>query len=256
METVSHFYTPEEIFNLKKNDYTLPEVVSNNLDKILNVLVSRNNTKKTFTKYSSNNWNNNKYISVIGGQNQEKIKKDITSILNKISNNNFESSLQEINKIISKDSSDDISEFITETIFKNSIKQSIFCKNYVKILLTIKSDEIINKKITDFDDYIFEQKNPKHYKIGYACFITEIFNIGLFSYEVLSFIINNIVQKILKNKSLSEDYIESLFQINKIMRDKEFLHKLLSKDIEMLVSDKEIPSRCRFKLMDIKDTFN
>ena len=77
METVSHFYTPEEIFNLKKNDYVLPEIVSNNLDKIMNVLVSRNNNKKTFSKYSSNNWSTPKYISVIGDQNQQKIKKAI-----------------------------------------------------------------------------------------------------------------------------------------------------------------------------------
>lgn len=256
MEKVSHFYTPEEIFNLKKNDCVLPEIVSNNLDKIFNVLVSRNNTKKTFAKYTSNNWNNNKYISVIGNQNQEKNKKDITSILNKISNNNFESTLQELNKIISIDSSNDISDFITETIFKNSIKQSIFCKNYVRILLTIKSDEVINKKITEFDNYIFEKENPKHYKTGYACFISEIFNIGLFSNEILTFIIDNIIKKILKSKSLSEDYIESLFTINKTVTKRELLHTLLSKDIEILVSDKEIPTRCRFKLMDIKDTFN
>ena len=256
MDKVSHFYTPEEIFNLKKNDYVLPEVVSNNLDKILNVLSSRNNTKKTFSKYSSNNWNNNKYVSVIGNQNQEKIKKDITSILNKISNNNFELSLQELNNIISKNTSPEISNFITETIFKNSIKQSIFCKNYVKILLTVKSDEVINKKINEFNNYIFEQKNPKHYKIGYACFISEIFNIGLISDELFTFIIQTIIKNILKDKIISEDYIESLFNINKIINNRNLLQKLLSPEISSLISNKEIPSRCRFKLMDIKDSFD
>lgn len=255
MEKKGHFYTPEQIFNLKKNDCALPEVVSNNLDKIHNVLISRNNTKKTFTKYSSNNWNNHRYVSVIGNQNLEKNKKDITSILNKISNNNFESTLEELNKVIFKDFSNDISEFITETIFKNSIKQSIFCKNYVKILLTVKSDQVINNKISEFNNYVFEQKNPKHCKIGYACFISEIFNIGLFSNEMFTFIINNLVKNILKNKSLSEDYIESLFHINKTVHNHELLHRLLSKDINVLVSDKEIPTRCRFKVMDIKDSF-
>ena len=50
----------------------------------------------------------------------------IISILNKISNNNFETSLQDIHKLVYSDTSNEYNKFITENIFKNSIKQTIF----------------------------------------------------------------------------------------------------------------------------------
>lgn len=249
---ISRKYTPNEIFNLKKNDFILPEIVSKNLNSIHNILVSRN--KKIISKYHQNGYNKVKYNSQMSVPDINSNKKEIISILNKISNNNFETSLQDIHKLVYGDTTNEYNKFITENIFKNSIKQTIFCKNYVKILLTFRSDEIISEKIREFDNYIFNDKNQKHLKSGYANFLTELFNVELISTESFQFIISGILKNILKNKMLCEDYVECLFTISKIMDNNDILREVLSSKITEMLVDKEIPSRSRFKLMDIKDS--
>lgn len=251
---ISHKYTPNEIFSLKKNDFILPETVSKNLDNIYNILSSRNNSKKIISKYSTSNWNKGKYLSQTSIHDKNKNKQDIISILNKISNNNFESSLEILTKISSQESSDDYLSFITENVFKNSITQSIFCKNYVRILMTIKSDEIIQSKVREFDNFIYNEKNPKHLKSGYSSFISELFNVGLIDSNLIGILIKNIIKNILKDKLFCEDYVECLFIINKTVENRELIKEILSDDIDTMIEDKEIKSKCRFKIMDIKDT--
>lgn len=248
---ISHKYSPNEIFNLKKSDYILPDTVSKNLENIHNILSSRNNNKKLVSKYSTNTWSKAKYST----QNDtDKNKQDIISILNKISNNNFESSIEQLKVISSQNLLEEYPSFITDNVFKNSIKQPIFCKNYVRILLTIKSEEIIETKVREFNNFIYNEKNPKHLKSGYSSFISELFNVGLIDNHLLSVLIQNIVKNILKNKLVCEDYVECLFTINKSIENREFIKKILSKDIDNMVNDKEIESKCRFKIMDIKDS--
>jgi hypothetical protein len=251
---ISHKYTPNEIFNLKKNDYALPDNVSKNLNNIYDILSSRNNNKKTTSKYGTGTWTKGRYLSQNDIHDKNKNKQDIISILNKVSNNNFESSLKTLTKICSQNSSNDYSSFITENIFKNSISQSIFCKNYVKILLTIKSEEIIQSKIREFDNFIYNEKNPKHLKSGYSSFISELFNFGLIDSNLIGILIKNIIKNILKDKLLCEDYVECLFVINKTVENREIIKEILFDDIDTMVEDKEINAKCRFKIMDIKDT--
>ena len=252
MEMISHKYAPNEIFKLKKNDFILPEIVSKNLENIHTVLSSRNNNKKVFSKYSTNTWSKGKYPEQIDRDNKN--KQDIISILNKISNNNFESSLEQLKIISSQDVSDKYSSYITESIFKNSIKQSIFCKNYVKILLTIKNEDIIQAKVREFGDFIYSEKNSKHLKCGYTSFISELFNVGLIDNHLVSILIESIVKNILKNKLVCEDYVDCLFTMNKSIENRDLIKSILSKDIDNMITDKEIKSKCRFKIMDIKDT--
>ncbi len=254
MEIISRKYTPNEIFNLKKNDYALPDTVSKNLNNIYNILSSRNNSKKIISKYATGSWTKGKYLPQTEMLDKNKDKQDIISILNKISNNNFESSLEILTKISSQDSSDEYPSFITENVFKNSINQSIFCKNYVRILISIKSEAIIQSKIREFDNFIYNEKNPKHLKSGYACFISELFNVGLIDNNLISILIKNIIKNILKDKLLCEDYVECLFTINKIVENRELMKEILFDDIDTMIEDKEINAKCRFKIMDIKDT--
>lgn len=251
---ISHKYTPNEIFSLKKNDFILPETVSKNLDNIHNILSSRNNSKKIISKYSTGTWTKGKYLPQTEMHDKNKNKQDIISILNKISNNNFESSLEILTKISSQDSSDEYPSFITENVFKNSINQSIFCKNYVRILISIKSEEIIQSKIREFDNFIYNEKNPKHLKSGYACFISELFNVGLIDNNLISILIKNIIKNILKDKLLCEDYVECLFTVSKTVENRELMKEILFDDIDTMIEDKEINAKCRFKIMDIKDT--
>ena len=251
---ISHKYTPNEIFSLKKNDFILPETVSKNLDNIHNILSSRNNSKKIISKYSTGTWTKGKYLPQTEMHDKNKNKQDIISILNKISNNNFESSLEILTKISSQDSSDEYPSFITENVFKNSISQSIFCKNYVRILLSIKSEAIIQSKIREFDNFIYNEKNPKHLKSGYASFISELFNVGLIDNNLINILIKNIIKNILKDKLLCEDYVECLFTINKTVENRKLMKETLFDDLDTMIEDKEINAKCRFKIMDIKDS--
>ena len=121
-------------------------------------------------------------------------------------------------------------------------------------MLTFRSDEILNNKLKEFDNYVFNDKNQKHLKAGYASFITELYNFEIIERDNFIFIVSKIIKNIIKNKSHCEDYVECLFNINKTVKDKQIFKESLSEDINLIANDKEISTRIRFKLMDIKDS--
>ena len=72
--------------------------------------------------------------------------------------------------------------------------------------------------------------------------------------NLISILIKNIIKNILKDKLLCEDYVECLFTVSKTVENRELRKEILVDDLDTLREDKDLNAKCRFKIMDIKDT--
>ena len=214
----------------------------------------------------------------------DKNKRNINSLLNKISKNNFDVIFKKIICNL-KDDKDELFEFIIKNIFEKSIIQPFYCPCYVKLYLelinfnNIFKDMIINicseyfdmikyyKKMlnenikdTNYDTFCLIIKN-KNKKKGFSQFIGELYLNNIIELDainkIISILINNINKIITENEF---DIIENnilcltvlLNTIHKDINKLDNIDKYL-KTIEGFSKNKKIMKRLQFKLMDLLD---
>jgi len=277
-------YSRDDFKKLRKNNNILDE----NIQKIVSKLVIKpcfiNKYAKT-NNHKSNVWRKSR--PVIGKpitNDIDKNKRNINSLLNKLSKNNFDVIFEKITMNL-KDDNNELFNFIIKNIFEKSIIQPFYCPCYVKLYLELINFNIIFKKMitkicTDYFDmikYYKEKINENIKDTSYDTFCLIIKNKNKkkgFSQFIGELYLNNIIELNSINKIISI----LINNINKIITDKEFdiienniicLNELLNtihkdinklenidnylKNIENLSKNKNIIKRLRFMLMDLLD---
>ena len=233
----------------------------------------------------SNGWRKTKPIIGKPIKNDtDKIKRNINSLLNKISKNNFNIIFKQIITNL-KDGDDELFNYVIQNIFEKSIIQPFYCPFYVKLYLElIKFNTIFKKMITDicnnyfdmikyykqklkeniedtsYDTFCLIIKN-KNKKKGFSQFIGELYLKGIIDLDsiskIISILINNIKTILIDNElDIIENNIICLSEllntiqssISKIENIKEHLET-----IKTFSKNKNIIKRLQFILMDLLD---
>ena len=211
------------------------------------------------------------------------IKDQMLGELNKLSNQNFDKILKKVQDILKIHSM--FVDYCIEHIFIMATAQSIFCELYVKFIKTLQNDfthieAILNKKCEGFIPMLNEFKNQeendgylnnvtqenydkfcegvkkKNFKKGFTQFTCCLVKNELISKQYLRNNIEAIKQNLEVSlqdpkSSYTEDNImclvETFTQYMQIITqgDKEFL--------DMIKKTKGLPSRLKFKIMDLQD---
>ena len=209
----------------------------------------------------------------------DKKKHELKSLLNKISNKNYDEIKK---KIIIISESNNIIDYCIEYIFEIAVKQSVYCSQYVKLIKEcIKIDKSIIEFISDkclkyknltnsnnvkknkdlsYDDFC-ENNKLKTFKEGYSQFIGELFTNNIINKEIVIDNLENmftILKIILENKT-DDEFIEDLIICTtkllltiKDKLDNDYIKQIILK-IEQIYSSNKIIKRLKFKLMDLKD---
>ena len=282
-------YSSDEFKKLRENN----NILNDNIKQIVSKLVVKPCFINKYAKSNNHKSNNNKSNiwrkprPIIGKPIKtdiDKNKRNINSLLNKISKNNFDVIFKKIICNL-KDEKDELFEFIIKNIFEKSIIQPFYCPCYVKLYLelinfnNIFKDMIINicseyfdmikyyKKMlnenikdTNYDTFCLIIKN-KNKKKGFSQFIGELYLNNIIELEainkIISILINNINKIITENEF---DIIENnilcltvlLNTIHKDINKLDNIDKYL-KTIEGFSKNKKIMKRLQFKLMDLLD---
>ena len=271
--------------NLRNNNRDLEDSVKNTISKLVVKPCFINRHIKPSHKTNSNSWRKSKPI--IGKpiiNDIDKIKRNINSLLNKISKNNFNIIFKEIITNL-KNGDDELFNYIIQSIFEKSIIQPFYCPFYVKLYLElIKFNDIFKKMITDIcNDYFdmikyYKQKlreniedtsydafcliiKNKNKKKGFSQFIGELYLKGIINLDAINkityILINNIKTILIDNElDIIENNIICLSEllntvqssINKIENIGEHL-----KTIKKFSKNKNIIKRLQFMLMDLLD---
>lgn len=253
-------YKQEDIFSLKKNNYKLPPNIETILNNLYNELNERNNKKNNNNRgnYNGeiNGWRGvkEKYKSNFESTfSDDPIKKDLNSILNKISGNNIDTIKNKL-LILIENNHNEYSDYIMDLILKNSIKQPLFCKDYVKLLVLLQDNDLIKSKCCNLFNEL-KNNNNKLFCEGYSLFIIEVYNSGILNDEDIESIITNIFT-ILNDNSRLEYVVDSLYVLFKFINNKKKLQLFKEQfkvDLDSLINNNLVPSKIKYKIMDIND---
>ena len=213
----------------------------------------------------------------------EAIKNEMLGELNKLSKQNFDKILKKVQDILKLHTM--FVDYCIEHLFIMATAQSIFCDLYTEFIKTLKNDfpyveTILNTKCEGFIPMLSEFKDQdeesgylnnvtkenydkfcegvkkKNFKKGFSQFICCLVKNNLVSKQYLRNNVEGIKQNLEKSleepkSSFTEDNImclvETFTQYMQIVEtgDKEFL--------KMIKSTKGLPSRLKFKIMDLED---
>jgi hypothetical protein len=256
----------------------------NSFLEIKNTLELKNPELDTIFNELFNNHKNWRitYKSVIFKQdisNIDKTQNEIKSLLNKISNSNFNEIKKKIIILCDKE---ELINFSLEYIFNIAIKQPLFSNFYVQIVKEfiennkvkdtyieqmcnnyknlVTSNNVKNNKHLSYDDFC-NNNILKQSKVGYSQFFGELFLNDIININVITENIHNMfnILKLILNENKGDVFIEDvIICINKlILTIKDHISIDYTKEtIENIVSvydSKLIIKRLKFKLMDLKD---
>lgn len=281
-------YSRDEFKKIRENNTELDDSIK----KIISKLV----IKPCFiNKYAKNNNHNNnnktnkwrKPRPIIGKpikNDIDKNKRNINSLLNKLSNNNFDVIFEKIIETL-KEENDELFKYIIKNIFDKSIIQPFYCPCYVKLYMELITFNTIFKnmitkicedyfdmikyykqmlketiKDTNYDTFCLIIKN-KNKKKGFSQFIGELYLNNIIEIDAInkitSILIDNINKIIMDNEfDLIENNIICLtVLLNTVHKDINKLDNIKKhlKTIEGFTKNKNIIKRLQFMLMDLLD---
>lgn len=205
---------------------------------------------------------------------EDKIKNNITCLLNKLSPTNFDNISVKVDKILSEN---ELLEHTVNEIFKKAVYQPIYCPFYVKLLLMFCEknydiDGIISDMCEKFTNIINNSKNKedanqsydefcksnkiKQFKLGYSQFIGELYNKNLILFEFIEIFIEELIYNIFK---LYDIDINDLNIENNIIAVCKIINTCYDKNKD-IVKDKSkfndiynlnISKKLKFKIQDI-----
>ena len=259
------------------------KIIINQIKEKALKLSSKNNDnyieKKSENKFNKssdkNNWRKAKPSLIAKDISEEdKIKNNITCLLNKLSPTNFDKISEKINIILCQN---ELLEHTVNEIFLKAVYQPIYCPFYVKLLLIFCEknydiDSIISDMCEKFTNIINNSKNKeninetydefcksnkiKQFKLGYSQFIGELYNNKLIVFEFIEIFIEELIQNIFTLYDIDQQdlnienniiavckIINTCYENNKdIVNDKEKFDKIYNLNIS---------KKLKFKIQDI-----
>jgi len=287
-------YTIEDFNNILNNMIfeKIDDDVKNILDNLCQQIVIDDKDKNNYYKNKKNNNNNFQWQSIRNFQKTKIVKNDldfdIRNILNKITDNNYDTQKNALINIIdniSKDSNyenklDNIYNIIIDIIKNNSYFSIIYAK-LCRDLFDINNyflEKVIEhgKQLSNYLLFIENNKDKNNYnnlcnhnknndqKKGILLFFVNIFKNDRINFNILIKILDKILEKIQENiskleeKENNEDLAELLFILMTNIDDNDDIDdKYIKKIIEISkykVNDYSgLSNKIIFKLMDILD---
>ena len=209
------------------------------------------------------------------------IKSEITSLLNKLSKDNYTTISQKI--VIKCVENKDYLPVIIEEIFSKAVSQPTYCPYYVQLFLdfsknSVNMDQLISEKceqftnsininilgeiafnINDYDNFCLIVKK-KQFKVGYSQFIGELFNKSLINSNVIMCFIDEMLFKIktVCDENLQDESLEN--NVNALCKLITTTHKNIKEIKDTVNKIKEIyeykiSNKLKFKLLDIIELY-
>ena len=233
---------------------------------------------KLLFKEQVNDWRNKPKPNFLNRdmKNQDELfKNEINSMLNKLSESNYDGLSKKIGELMIKC---EFWEYFIEQLFTKSIIQPFFCPVYVRMLSELENKEQINMLLEDkinnyldilnnkqdtandsFDyDEFCKSNKMKIIKGGYSQFIGELYKNDLCKYR---YIIDNIKCFLDNVESEDDESLESniicLDKLTRTISENMNLHdkKEIKEKMEYQIKNKNpFPIRLKFKLMDLIET--
>ena len=260
-----------------KNKVELEYSTDKEIDNIINVnfgIKNINNNSSWRKIYKSS-------IFKVELNDKDKKQNELKSLLNKISDKNYEEIKK---KIIIISETNNLINYCIEYIFEIAVKQPVYCNQYVRLIKEfIKIDQsvitFIKKKCINYknvantnnvkknkdlsyDDFC-ENNKLKKFKEGYSQFIGELFINNIINKEIVIENLENMftfLKVVLDNEDECKDeFIEDIIIcVTKLLvtikdnLDATYTKKIIS-EIENIYTNNKIIKRLKFKLMDLKD---
>lgn len=244
---------------------SIEDIISFKTSKIKNHK-KYNNKKHYNKKYNNNNTITPINTALIKKKNNktddEKIKSEMRSILNKISSDNFTKLVDDILKI--KITSIELLNFLVELLFEKAIVEHKYSSLYAEISLKfidITFDNVtlrkllLNKCQQSFMKYLKNELDDTFKLKGYMQYLGELYNIGIF-YDAIS---TNCIKMMIKAAQNNTDNVVSMIKIyiktiwNKFTKHE--LFNIIMNDIIILKSTKGISVKDKFAIMDLEDMY-
>jgi len=258
--------------------------------RVISYKQSRNRSNK-FIKNNNNGWRTVKTTKrpVIGKPIKteiEKIERQVNSLLNNLTKDNFTIIFGEIKILLSKNKQEELFSYIIKNIFNKSILQPNYCPTYVRLYMELISfDDVFKKEIViiceryfemikyeenlketlkddNYDSFCLIVKN-KSKKKGFSQFVGELYLNKILSIDKINrctnILINN-VKQILEGDDIEllENNILCLSQLLETVREDirniDDINDYL-KDIEQFSKNSKLIKRLQFKLMDLLNLF-
>ena len=269
-------YEPDFIFKFKEK-YFLSKCGIEKLEKINNIMVGSTDNKnfKIKIKNQEINLNSNKWYRKRFITNEEKIKKKINGLLNKLSDKNYKEIINNILKL--KISSFEIMDFLMCNIFNKTIFESNYIEYWMELIkeVTLKNlkkwnfnntlpykiflnycQEYFEKLLIDYnlqdissyqkdDIEIYHKKKKLAY--GFIILISELHKINFINLELLNAILNELI----KDKEEIYKLELGVFLCSKISENNDY--EYISNFLNDLKGDSNTCQKIKFLIMDIFD---
>jgi translation initiation factor 4G len=193
----------------------------------------------------------------------EKLYSQVRSILNKLSDDNFDVLVEEIKKLAI---SDEIHlSKLSEFIFNKALDEPKFCVRYAKLAVEFTKYEPYNNDIMCFRTSIVKRcqimfneikEAPKDKAKGCVSFIGELYNYNLLPNNIINYCFNELI--IMCENTIMDKIIECIFTLMKIsggkfcMNNKQDSNIIFDK-INLLVKEGNLCNKDKFSLMDTLD---
>lgn len=258
----------DKFYTCKKYFKDLPDELYNHINK---VKITQLKSKKNKKKPDESNWII-KYK--INQDDDEKLKSKFKSILNKISNENFNDIVDELLQL-EIENSDQLEKFV-DMIFKKAVREKKYSNVYVRLCSLLYSRYIINddeKKIyfrtfllskcqncfinslkTEKEDDLIELGfRNKQDLIGLILFIGRMYNEGLLTNSIIYDCIIILISKINENKWYGISTLCSLVDtVKNTFKNKcPEKYKIIINFLNNLTKNKNIKAKDRFMVMDV-----
>ena len=244
-------------------------------DGLINIM---KNIDKILFKEQVNDWRNKpkpNFLKRDMKDQGELFKNEINSMLNKLSESNYEGLSKKIGELMIKC---EFWEYFIEQLFSKSIIQPFFCPVYVRMLSELENKEQINilleDKINNYLDILNKKQDKtnnsfnydefcksnkmKIIKGGYSQFIGELYRNNLCKYKYIVDNIKCFLDNIENEDSDTlEDNIICLDKLIRTISDNMNLHdkKEIKNKISFQIQNKNpFPIRLKFKLMNLIET--
>jgi hypothetical protein len=256
-------YPIDFLFQYKNIDYGIPlELIEfNNICKLTNNLWR---TEKPLNRIMENTTNRNS---------DDHIYSIAKNILNKLSNENFKLLMNEIKSI--KMTKLMHIQTIINLIIKKSINEPLFTPVYAKLCFELRNHVVhIDKKDIffknellqicqeQFNDYINNLNEDNSDEIiGFIIFIGELYNVNLIFTPIIEHCIDILFENIEQVNDNFKFYIQAicklLFTSGKELHNKDKTYSISTMNkLSELQKHKNIKSKERFMITDLKDSFN
>ena len=289
-------YTLEDIENIIFSNYsfkldnTIKDIV-NNLEKKVSApnYVKTPNFKKRHNEFHWSNIRNFKVKKIIETKDKlDEVFNSLREMLNKLTNDNFESTSEKIIDLLKKyDMNDENKEKICNLIFDTSSRNGFYSEVYANLcnLLVENIEELSATIKVQFDNYkeIFDSityvnpdenydefclNNKKNdMRISVGKFFTNLMNHEIISEDNMFNLLTKLQNTLYNNqndsekKKINDIYVENIFNILKVGYNKFKTHDTWSSFYEKVgylssINNKEhrgISNKCIFTYMDIVD---